>query len=555
MRWRKTYVPGPTGLDDAVQVVVQIFDDPMSPFAGTTRTYTYLRDELGTVMGLVAEEEGSDPAHPPMPARYLYTPYGEAHAETGPEPRRAWFDEATTRVVPAAGGTAVTQAVADPNVAAAGALRVRLSLPLEAGTVAAGGVVVEERSAGAGWTAVDPAETVVGPPVTSGGEVSTEGSGGEVAVLLRGGWERGVAYRVRLTTALRDEAGRSLAEELRLEWTVASDPAGGVVGAGFFERQFAPAYESWQAAGESAGGRFVGGQTALFEGLWTDPVSGIAYARARWYDARNASWLSEDPLQDVDSPNLYAFVGWRPNMGSDPLGLACQEEEDVRWYSVGGSPPAGPSIGPCTPTIGTRIGDLVDHITGTSRFDKLGPGSSHTVGEFRTAIALQILAELWGVAAAASEAAEAVEVAEAAPEVGKRLSLSYRQNRIALRGSGTQANHLNQSAAFDVIPKSEGASTGMRGNAFTEPGTPHYAFHEDLEKFWTPFRKGGARYGQTPTNAEYGEALEEALKKGEFSAAEAKQLAEEAAEERVKYGLQESDPVPRVPGRINQKKP
>ena len=39
-----------------------------------------------------------------------------------------------------------------------------------------------------------------------------------------------------------------------------------------------------------------------FQGLWTDPVTGLAYARARWYDARNASWLSEDPAGAVDSP-------------------------------------------------------------------------------------------------------------------------------------------------------------------------------------------------------------------------------------------------------------
>jgi hypothetical protein len=30
-----------------------------------------------------------------------------------------------------------------------------------------------------------------------------------------------------------------------------------------------------------------------FQGLWTDPTTGISYARNRWYDARNASWLSE----------------------------------------------------------------------------------------------------------------------------------------------------------------------------------------------------------------------------------------------------------------------
>ena len=58
-----------------------------------------------------------------------------------------------------------------------------------------------------------------------------------------------------------------------------------------------------------------------FQGLWTDPVSGLSYARNRWYDPRNASWLSEDPLGAVDSPNLYAFVGWGPQSAVDPLGL------------------------------------------------------------------------------------------------------------------------------------------------------------------------------------------------------------------------------------------
>ena len=57
-----------------------------------------------------------------------------------------------------------------------------------------------------------------------------------------------------------------------------------------------------------------------FQGLWHDPTTGLAYARNRWYDARTASWLSEDPLGPVDSPNLYAFVGWGPHMGTDPMG-------------------------------------------------------------------------------------------------------------------------------------------------------------------------------------------------------------------------------------------
>jgi len=68
-----------------------------------------------------------------------------------------------------------------------------------------------------------------------------------------------------------------------------------------------------------------------FQGLWTDPTTGIAYARNRWYDARNASWLSEDPKGAVDSVNLYAFVGWGPHMGRDPMGLREATLDDLAF--------------------------------------------------------------------------------------------------------------------------------------------------------------------------------------------------------------------------------
>jgi RHS repeat-associated protein len=57
-----------------------------------------------------------------------------------------------------------------------------------------------------------------------------------------------------------------------------------------------------------------------FQGLWHDPTTGLAYARNRWYDARTASWLSEDPLGPVDSPNLYAGFGLMPHSARDPMG-------------------------------------------------------------------------------------------------------------------------------------------------------------------------------------------------------------------------------------------
>jgi hypothetical protein len=54
-----------------------------------------------------------------------------------------------------------------------------------------------------------------------------------------------------------------------------------------------------------------------------------------------------------------------------------------------------------------------------------------------------------------------------------------------LSGSGLQASHLNQNAAFRaVIPQEEGIAVGMRGNTFTAVGSPHYEFHSSLERFW-----------------------------------------------------------------------
>lgn len=122
--------------------------------------------------------------------------------------------------------------------------------------------------------------------------------------------------------------------------------------------------------------------------------------------------------------------------------------------------------------------------------------------------------------------------------------------------AGEQANHLNQNAAFrSVIPENDGLAVGMRGNAITEAGSPHYNFHQSLEQFWNQFRRGGPRFNQTPTNAEYGQALQQALEAGGFSSAEAQHLAAQAAQQRAAYGLLETAPVPRIPGRTNQTSP
>jgi len=118
---------------------------------------------------------------------------------------------------------------------------------------------------------------------------------------------------------------------------------------------------------------------------------------------------------------------------------------------------------------------------------------------------------------------------------------------------GFQANHLNQNAAYrDVIPTNEGLANSMEGNAITEPGTPHYDFHNSMEQFWDQYRRGGENFGLTPTNGEYGIALQQALEDAGYSAEDAANLTEQAAQQQIQYGLTESDPVPRIPGLIYQ---
>ncbi|HEX8170970.1 MAG TPA: Ig-like domain-containing protein [Thermoanaerobaculia bacterium] len=54
---------------------------------------------------------------------------------------------------------------------------------------------------------------------------------------------------------------------------------------------------------------------------FTDPATGLAFFRARWYDPETGTWLTPDPVGYDDSSNLYAFAGGDPVNSSDPTGL------------------------------------------------------------------------------------------------------------------------------------------------------------------------------------------------------------------------------------------
>jgi RHS repeat-associated protein len=120
-----------------------------------------------------------------------------------------------------------------------------------------------------------------------------------------------------------------------LDWSVSESTQATPNPSVVYAQDFPIPYDSQAAASQTLGQTFPAGQTSLFQGLWTDPVTGLAYARNRWLDSRNASWLSEDPAGPVDSPNLYAGFGLDPVNNTDPMGT-CPWADWECWGWVAG---------------------------------------------------------------------------------------------------------------------------------------------------------------------------------------------------------------------------
>jgi RHS repeat-associated protein len=74
-------------------------------------------------------------------------------------------------------------------------------------------------------------------------------------------------------------------------------------------------YEAFGANGGSALTRYG------YTGRERDEVTGLLYYRARWYDAAQGRFLSEDPAGLAAGVNLYAYVLSDPLRHSDPFGL------------------------------------------------------------------------------------------------------------------------------------------------------------------------------------------------------------------------------------------
>jgi RHS repeat-associated protein len=62
-----------------------------------------------------------------------------------------------------------------------------------------------------------------------------------------------------------------------------------------------------------------------FNGMWRSEVSGLSYMRNRWYSPHLAQFMSHDPLEYIDSYNLYAFASLDPINFWDPWGLGAKD--------------------------------------------------------------------------------------------------------------------------------------------------------------------------------------------------------------------------------------
>jgi RHS repeat-associated protein len=106
----------------------------------------------------------------------------------------------------------------------------------------------------------------------------------------------------------------------------------------------------------------------LFTSHYVHQTTGLLLALFRAYDPTAGRWLSEDPAEMIDGPNLFSYVKNQPVRAIDPLGL--------QSYNV---PPGPPSI----PPLGC-IADALDLCRSRNR-RSLGTQETQKIGGFHPA--------------------------------------------------------------------------------------------------------------------------------------------------------------------------
>ena len=247
-----------------------------------------------------------------------------------------------------------------------------------------------------------------------------------------------------------------------------------------------------------------------FAGEMMDAVTGQYYLRARFYNPVIARFLSEDTYYG-DGLNLYAYCHNNPVGYVDPSGhegLICSKKYgELKKKEAGG--------GTLSEIERQQIYEYEQNQKKSS-----GAGSGSKSGD------------------------------------SSRIRVdSYDNMRNDSNVTG-QAHHLSQNAVFkNAISQGDGLCVELNGNAFSEIGSPHYEVHRSLERFWNQYRKGGDLYREYPTIGEYNRAVYNSLlSTNKFTPQEAAYAVRRAYGQQRSAGFTNSDFVPRIPGKLPQKK-
>ncbi len=346
-----------------------------------------------------------------------------------------------------------------------------------------------------------------------------------------------------------------------------------------------------------------------YTGREPDPATGLIYYRARWFDPRLGRFISNDPIDfAAGDANLSRYVGNSTLNAVDPSGLI-DPTFQLPWRGIPSHIQQQQNRVDNYAGINGVARAAVNTVTlgGISDFEAVTPPPDvrNSWSYNRTVAAHRCVIEFamgFGAGTAASAPGRTgriffgFDTAQNLSNTGQGLYngdpwqtgfglLGFSGNLAGLSSfrnadefgnassenatqqivfgaygvlrHGTdipgQAHHLNQDAAFrSRIPRCEGVSAKLEGNAFTDVGTPHYNAHESMESFWDIYRRGGMAAGNLPTNSQYNRALYNGLQESGLSAAEALRAVQAAKAQQLSAGLRGSDLVPKLPGRLNQ---
>lgn len=101
-----------------------------------------------------------------------------------------------------------------------------------------------------------------------------------------------------------------------------------------------------------------------FNGMWRSSATGLSYMRNRWYSPQLAQFMSHDPLEYIDSYNMYAFAALDPINFWDPWGL---EGAGLSFFEK-----AAKTIGSAAESVGDFLSDLFSSSGGSEVADGVG---------------------------------------------------------------------------------------------------------------------------------------------------------------------------------------